>query len=140
MGLRFMVHVVNPTLTLLDSQSTPFRFRHQFMLGYLLHHFFWEDHMSVFIQLIRVFIGVVNVFTGHLYWGTAGNRSLIIINNSCNRLITSNQTFRHHHPIWDYKEQSILLTSLFKLWLLFRGHLYLFCYYVSWLWDTKTDY
>lgn len=44
---RFVIHIMNPALTLLNSHCPPFGFGHQFVTWNLLSHFLWQYHMSI---------------------------------------------------------------------------------------------
>lgn len=65
-GFWIMLHVVNPSLALLHTETSPFRLRHQFT-GNQFCNFFWKHHMSIFVLVISVFVWVINVLVGHLY-------------------------------------------------------------------------
>lgn len=60
-----MDHIVDPSLTLLNAEVPPFRFRHQMgfrdQLGYVLG----QHDMPVFELLVVVFVRIVDLFVGH---------------------------------------------------------------------------
>ena len=56
------------TLTLLDSKVSPFSFRHQMSFWYHFGQIFWKHHMTVFELLVRVFVGVINLFLWRHFW------------------------------------------------------------------------
>lgn len=60
-----MDHIVNPSLTLLNTEISPFRFRHQMgfrdQLGYVLG----QHDMPVLEFLVVVFVRIVDLFVRH---------------------------------------------------------------------------
>lgn len=60
-----MDHIMDPSLTLLNTKISPFRFRHQMgfrdQLGYVLG----QHDMPVLELLVVVFVRIVNLFVRH---------------------------------------------------------------------------
>ena len=65
MGFRIMGHVVDPSLTLLNSNASPFGFRHQMRFWNHFGQVFRQHHMAIFKFFVRIFVGIINVFAWH---------------------------------------------------------------------------
>ena len=65
MRFRIMGHVVNPSLTLLNSNASPFGFRHQMRFWNHFGQVFRQHHMAIFKFFVRIFVGIINVFAWH---------------------------------------------------------------------------
>lgn len=66
MGLRVVHHEVKPAGTLLDTEVTPFRLRHQMGFGYLTGDVGWQDDMPVLIDVIIIPFRVLNLIHRHV--------------------------------------------------------------------------
>lgn len=62
MRLWFMDHIMNPAKALLNTKSSPLLFRHQMCFWNLFCQLFRQHDMPVLVLLVRVFVGVIDVF------------------------------------------------------------------------------
>jgi len=65
MRLWFMHHVVHPAWRLLDSDVPPLGLCHEVILGHQLGNVVGQDHMSVLVLLICVFVRVGDLVLRH---------------------------------------------------------------------------
>ena len=124
-----MDHIVDPSLTLLNAEVPPFRFRHQMgfrdQLGYVLG----QHDMPVFELLVVVFVRIVDLFVGHdcSVRGRSAPRRRPPDNSQQHALSPSLASLSNTPPALPIglcgrrRDSSILKSSIGLLWRLFKS-------------------
>lgn len=66
MRLGTVKHVVHPVWTLLYSEIPPFRFRHQMCPWGQFRQVVGQDHVAIFIKVVRILFRILDVFHWHV--------------------------------------------------------------------------
>lgn len=64
-GFRLVDHVMNPAVTLLHADVSPFRLGHQVRLGHAGGDLLRQDDVPILERLVEVFVAVVDVVGRH---------------------------------------------------------------------------